>query len=91
MVFLKGSKLAEGHIPLYASGMDANVKQFQSLHAVQRHMIDTNQCRMAYDGVEEEYEDFYDYSKALTQEAGIIYAMNSLKKFKSYCALKLYF
>ena len=25
-------------------------------------MVDTNQCKMAYDGNEEEYEDFYDYS-----------------------------
>ena len=30
-------------------------------------MIDTNQCKMAYDGVEEEYEDFYDYSPALPE------------------------
>lgn len=25
-------------------------------------MVDTNQCKVAYDGNEEEYEDFYDYS-----------------------------
>ena len=30
-------------------------------------MVDTNQCKMVYDGVEEEYEDFYDYSPALPE------------------------
>lgn len=67
---LQGAKLAEGHLPLYASGLDPNAKQFASLHAVQRHMVDTNQCKMAYDGTEEEYEDFYDYTKALEGHAG---------------------
>lgn len=51
-------------MPLYTAGDDPNAKQFRSLHAVQRHMVDTNQCKMLYDGNEEEYEDFYDYSKA---------------------------
>ena len=30
---------------------------------LQRHMVDTNQCKMAFDGCEEEYEDFYDYGE----------------------------
>ena len=64
-ICMQGAKLSEGHIPLYSSGLDPNAKQLASLHAAQRHMVDTNQCKMAYDGVEEEYEDFYDYSKAL--------------------------
>lgn len=64
-MLLQGAKLAEGHIPLYASGLDPSAKQLNSLHAVQRHMVDTNQCKMAYDGVEEEYDDYYDYSSAL--------------------------
>jgi pre-60S factor REI1 len=49
-------------VPLYTAGDDTNAKQFRSLHAVQRHMVDTNQCKMLYDGNEDEYEDFYDYS-----------------------------
>lgn len=28
---------------------------------LQRHMVDANRCKMAYDGNEDEYEDFYDY------------------------------
>lgn len=56
-----GLKLSVGRVALYTAGDDSNAKQFQSLHAVQRHMIDTNQCRMVYDNNEEEYEEFYNY------------------------------
>lgn len=56
-----GQKLRYGRVPLYVSGEDANGKQFRSLHAVQRHMVDTNQCKMLYDGNEDEYAEFYDY------------------------------
>lgn len=56
-----GAKLQYGHVPLYESGDNPNAKQFNSLHAVQRHMVDTNRCKMAYEDNEEEYEDFYDY------------------------------
>jgi pre-60S factor REI1 len=49
-------------VPIYTAGDDTNAKQFRSLHAVQRHMVDTNQCKMLYDGNEDEYEDFYDYT-----------------------------
>lgn len=49
-------------MPLYSAGDDANAKQFRSLHAVQRHMVDTNQCKMLYEDNEDEYADFYDYS-----------------------------
>lgn len=55
-------------VPLYTAGDDPHAKQFRSLHAVQRHMVDTNQCKMLYDGNEEEYEDFYDYSKSNNAE-----------------------
>ena len=57
----QGAKLQYGHVPLYTRGDDANAKQFRSLHAVQRHMVDTNQCRMVYDDDEDEYSQFYDY------------------------------
>ena len=57
-----GAKLQHGHIPLYESGENPNAKQFGSLHAVQRHMIDSGRCKMYYDGNEDEYADFYDYS-----------------------------
>lgn len=67
---MQGAKLAEGNIPLYASGLDENAKQLGSLHAVQHHMVDTNQCKMAYDGVEEEYADYYDYSSAQDEGTG---------------------
>uniref|UniRef100_A0A061QV15 Pre-60S factor REI1 n=1 Tax=Tetraselmis sp. GSL018 TaxID=582737 RepID=A0A061QV15_9CHLO len=68
LVSYLGLKLSEGRVPLYTRGDDPEAKQFQSLHAVQRHMVDTNQCRMAYDGNEEEYEEFYDYGPAEEQD-----------------------
>ncbi|GLI68657.1 hypothetical protein VaNZ11_013133 [Volvox africanus] len=63
-----GAKLQVGGVPLYVRGDDSNVRQFRSLHAVQRHMVDTSQCKMAYDDNEEEYEEFYDYD--LGQDSG---------------------
>lgn len=56
-----GAKLRYGHQPLYTSGLDEEAKRFGSLHAAQRHMIDSNKCTMCYDGNEDEYDDYYDY------------------------------
>ena len=38
-----GAKLVQGRLPLYVSGMDEVTAKapFRSLHAVQRHMVDT--------------------------------------------------
>lgn len=41
-----GQKIKYGRIPLYVSGDDEAAKQFRSLHAVQRHMVDRNQCKV---------------------------------------------
>lgn len=57
-----GAKLQYGHVPLGSPGDDPNARHFASLHAVQRHMVDRNVCKMAYEDTEDEYEDFYDYS-----------------------------
>ncbi|PNW70351.1 hypothetical protein CHLRE_17g716400v5 [Chlamydomonas reinhardtii] len=59
-----GAKLQVGGVPLGTRGDDASARQFRSLHAVQRHMVDTCACKMLYDDNEEEYEDFYDYDLA---------------------------
>ena len=75
-----GAKVSQGHIPLYSSGLDADAKTFGSLHAVQRHMVDTGKTRMIYDDNEEEYEDFYDYSK---EEAEVAERMESLQLSES--------
>lgn len=69
---LQGVKLQYGHVPLYVRGDDANAKQFASLHAVQRHMVDANRCKMVFEDNEEEYEDFYDWSKLLEEEEGAL-------------------
>lgn len=54
-----GAKLQYGHIPLYESGNNPNAKSFGSLHAVQRHMVDSGKCKVLYEGNEDEYDDFY--------------------------------
>ncbi|KAG2424307.1 hypothetical protein HYH02_015197 [Chlamydomonas schloesseri] len=56
-----GAKLQVGGVPLGTRGDDAHARQFRSLHAVQRHMVDTCACKMLYDDNEEEYEEYYDY------------------------------
>lgn len=63
-----GAKVSRGHIPLYTSGLDPDTKSFGSMHAVQRHMVDTGKTRMVFEENEEEYEDFYDYSDMITEE-----------------------
>ena len=40
---LQGAKLQYGHVPVSARGDDEGGRQFGSLHAVQRPMVDTNQ------------------------------------------------
>ena len=62
-----GLKISVGHVPLYVRGSDTNGKRLRSQHACQRHMIDTNNCKMVYDENEDEYEDYYDYT-ALEEE-----------------------
>jgi pre-60S factor REI1 len=55
-------------VPLYTRGDDTGARQFRSLHAVQRHMVDANRCKMVYDDNEDEYADFYDYSSQYADE-----------------------
>ena len=50
-----------GRMPLYIRGDEPNPKQMASFHGVQRHMVDTGLCKMAYDDNEEEYDEFYEY------------------------------
>jgi pre-60S factor REI1 len=64
-----GAKLQYGHVPLQERGDNPNAKSFHSLHAVQRHMVDVGKCKILFDGNEEEYDEFYDYSPLL-QEGG---------------------
>ena len=40
---MQGVKLQYGHVPVGARGDDEGGRRFASLHAVQRHMVDTNQ------------------------------------------------
>lgn len=67
---VQGLKLQYGHVPLYVRGDDANARQFTSLHGVQRHMVDANKCKMVFEDDEEEYIEFYDWSKLEDELAG---------------------
>ena len=57
-----GAKLRSGLIPLYYRGDDETSKRFHSLHAVQRHMIDVGICRVCWEGNEDEYSEWYQWS-----------------------------
>jgi len=59
---LQGAKVQYGHVPVGTRGDDDTSRQFGSLHAVQRHMVDRCACKMVYEDNEDEYDDFYDYS-----------------------------
>lgn len=59
---MQGAKLQYGHVPVGTRGDDDTSRQFGSLHAVQRHMVDRCACKMVYEDNEDEYDDFYDYS-----------------------------
>ena len=80
---LQGLKLQYGHVPLYVHGDDSKSKQFTSLHGVQRHMVDANKCKMAFDDNEEEYLEFYDWSK-LEDELTGSFGLLAVACFGSY-------
>lgn len=56
-----GEKIAVGSACLYCSSRG---KEFRSLDAVRKHMIDKSHCKIAYESEEDrlEYSDFYDFS-----------------------------
>lgn len=64
-----GLKITKGLMCLYC---DERSKQFQSLEAVRKHMISKSHCKFQYghEGVEEELEDFYDFSSSYTMAEG---------------------
>ena len=57
------TKIRSGLVPLYTRGDDEGAgKQFHSLHAVQRHMVDLGNCRVCWEGNEDEYAEWYEWS-----------------------------
>lgn len=57
-----GAKVRSGLVPLYYRGDDESSRRFHSLHAVQRHMVDLGNCRVCWEGNEEEYAEWYEWS-----------------------------
>ncbi|KAH6559635.1 hypothetical protein KP509_1Z001300 [Ceratopteris richardii] len=64
-----GLKVTKGLMCLYCDGKG---KQFHSLEAVRKHMISRSHCKIQYgnEDVDEELEDFYDFSSSYTSEEG---------------------
>jgi len=57
-----GAKVRSGLVPLYYRGDDEQSRRFHSLHAVQRHMVDLGNCRVCWEGNEDEYAEWYQWS-----------------------------
>lgn len=64
-----GEKISIGYTCIYCNGVG---KSFKSLEAVQHHMIAKNHCKMLYEGNEDEYEDFYDFSSDEIEKPDLI-------------------
>jgi pre-60S factor REI1 len=58
-----GEKLAIGNACLYCNRHDGKGREFRSLDAVRKHMIDKSHCKIAYSSEEDQLEigDFYDF------------------------------
>jgi len=54
-----GEKISVGNVCLHCNGKG---KAFWTLEAVQTHMRDVSHCKLLYEGNEEEYQEFYDFS-----------------------------
>ncbi|TCD62607.1 hypothetical protein EIP91_006653 [Steccherinum ochraceum] len=58
-----GEKIAVGNMCIYCGGTG---REFRTLDAVRRHMLDKGHCKLAYDTEEERLEvsDFYDFTSS---------------------------
>eukprot|EP01087_Luapelamoeba_hula_P023775 TRINITY_DN8809_c0_g2_i2.p1 TRINITY_DN8809_c0_g2~~TRINITY_DN8809_c0_g2_i2.p1 ORF type:complete len:363 (+),score=70.46 TRINITY_DN8809_c0_g2_i2:28-1089(+) len=59
-----GQKVGIGYACLWCQ------KEFRSMTAAQRHMVDKSHCKISFYDHEEEFEDFYDFSKGEDEENG---------------------
>lgn len=62
-------KIGVGNVCLYCN------REFSSIYSVQQHMRDMSHCKIFYDD-EEEYEDFYDFSKDYINQHNLSYQPN---------------
>lgn len=56
-----GEKIAIGNVCLYCNGRG---REFRSLHAVRKHMLDKSHCKLAYESEKDRLEisDYYDFT-----------------------------
>nr|CAG4638452.1 EOG090X06E3 [Cyclestheria hislopi] len=65
-----GEKVGQGHLCLWCGHKG---RQFPSVNAVQKHMVDKGHCKMFHEGeVLLEYADFYDYSSSYPDQQDTI-------------------
>jgi len=63
-----GSKVGQGHMCLWCSERS---KAFQSVDAVQKHMVDKGHCKLKHEGESLiEYAEYYDYSTSYPDAEG---------------------
>jgi pre-60S factor REI1 len=58
-----GEKIAVGNVCIFCNGKG---REFRTLHAVRKHMLDKSHCKIAYESESEKLEisDFYDFSSS---------------------------
>lgn len=77
-----GEKIAIGHVCTYCNGRG---REFRSMHAVRKHMIDKSHCKLAYDAERDRLEisDFYDFTTSYPIAS---FKSNSRRKVKTLAA-----
>ncbi len=63
LVVYLGEKIAVGNVCLYCNGKG---REFRTLEAVRKHMVDKSHCKIAYDSQKDQLEisDYYDFTSS---------------------------
>lgn len=82
LIIYLGEKIAIGHVCTYCNGRG---REFRSLHAVRKHMIDKSHCKLAYDTQRDRLDisDFYDFTSSYPIAS---FKSNSQRKVKALAA-----
>lgn len=75
-----GEKIAVGNVCIFCNGRG---REFRTLYAVRKHMLDKSHCKIAYDSENEKLEisDFYDFSSSYPDaDKKIIKTVSQAKK-----------
>ncbi|KIJ49659.1 hypothetical protein M422DRAFT_74674 [Sphaerobolus stellatus SS14] len=77
-----GEKVAVGNVCLYCNGKG---REFRTVEAVRKHMIDKGHCKIAYDSEKDRLEisDYYDFSSSYPDAVKFAKRASKSKKAKS--------